>query len=86
MTQQKTTKATLLVGTVIPLVLLSAPCTAAPLQTGDTLLAQQQEPAEKSDRPERRPDLVRLLLVNRVLVAASIEAIELTPSTNSMAG
>jgi hypothetical protein len=52
-----TTKTLLLTGAVIPaLALLAMPCIAAPLQAGETLLAQQQEPAEKSDRPalERR--------------------------------
>src|SRR5438270_2145189 len=54
MARQKMTRALLLAGTVIPFSFLGAPSSAAPLEAGNTLLAQQQEPAEKSDRPDRR--------------------------------
>src|SRR3954467_7366092 len=49
-------KAVLRTSTLIPaLALLAGPCNATALRSGETiLLAQQQEPAEKSDRPERR--------------------------------
>lgn len=52
----QTTKTLLLASTVIPtLVRLSFPGNAAALQADKKIiLAQQQEPAEKSDRPERR--------------------------------
>jgi hypothetical protein len=48
-----TTKAFLLTSTAA-LVLLASPSYPAAAQSGTILLAQQQEPAEKSDRPERK--------------------------------
>src|SRR5437868_14471129 len=56
MTQPTKTRACLLTSTVIPAFMsMTLSCNASAFEYGNRiLLAQQQEPAEKSDRPERK--------------------------------